>query len=60
MHGALILLTVAHGFPAGDTAPATPTASAHHRLSESARERWLDDGGAPRLSADLRDQGQGL
>lgn len=59
VHGALFLLTVAHIPPAGDTAHAMPTAPVHHRLSESARERWLDDGGAPRPPADLRDQGQG-
>ncbi|MEO8336212.1 MAG: hypothetical protein ABI664_14635 [bacterium] len=59
VHGALILLTVAHMSPTEDTAPAMPAASVHHPLSESARERWLDDGGAPRPPADLLDQGEG-
>jgi quercetin dioxygenase-like cupin family protein len=59
VHGALILLTVAHSSPDGDTASAMPMASVHHSLSESARARWLDDGGAPRPPADLFDQGQG-
>jgi quercetin dioxygenase-like cupin family protein len=66
VHGALFLLTVAHGVahgvahspPAGDTASATPT-SVQHALSESARERWLDDGGAPRPPADRLDHGLG-
>ncbi|MEP6622704.1 MAG: cupin domain-containing protein [bacterium] len=58
VHGALILLTVAHLSPAGDTAAAMPTAPVFHPLSESAKERWLDDGGAPRPSADPLDQGQ--
>jgi quercetin dioxygenase-like cupin family protein len=56
VHGALFLLTVAYISPAGDTAPAMPM---DHPLSESARARWLDDGGAPRPPADLRDQGRG-
>jgi quercetin dioxygenase-like cupin family protein len=60
VHGALILLTVAHTSPAGDTGPAISMASVQHPLSESARERWLDDGGAPLPPADLFDHGQGL
>ncbi|MEO8563113.1 MAG: hypothetical protein ABI601_13605 [bacterium] len=59
VHGALFLLTVAHMSSAVETTPAMPTAPVHHLLSDSARARWLDDGGAPRPPADLLDQGQG-
>ncbi len=48
VHGARFLLTVAHTSPAGNTADDIPVASTDHPLSESARQRWLDDGGAPR------------
>ncbi|CAN5786825.1 hypothetical protein BH11GEM2_BH11GEM2_41410 [soil metagenome] len=52
VHGARFLLTVAHTSPAGDPSDAMPAEAMGHPLSESARERWLDDGGAPRPSAD--------
>ncbi|MDQ2667112.1 MAG: AraC family ligand binding domain-containing protein [Gemmatimonadota bacterium] len=56
VHGALFLLTVAHIPPGGDAAAAM---TLDYPLSESAKERWLDDGGAPLVPADLRGQGQG-
>jgi quercetin dioxygenase-like cupin family protein len=58
VHGALILLTVAHGSLADDPAPSVPVAAMHHPLSESARERWLDDGGATCRPANRLDQRQ--
>lgn len=46
--GALFLLTVAHTSPSGDLAASTPDVTIEHPLSESARQRWADDGGTPR------------
>jgi quercetin dioxygenase-like cupin family protein len=45
--GALFLITVAHTPTSGDTAAATPFSPIEHPLSEAAKQRWLDDGGAP-------------
>lgn len=59
VHGARFLLTVAHTSATGDPSDVTSAASPDHPLSESARERWLDDGGAPRPPADPLDQRKG-
>ncbi len=48
VRGVLFLLTVAHTPPSGDTPATTPFSSIEHPLSESAKQRWFDDGGAPR------------
>lgn len=56
VHGARFLLTVAHTSTGGDSSDVIHAASMDHPLSESARERWLDDGGALRPPADPLDQ----
>ncbi len=59
MRGATFLLTVAHSEPTGDMAADLPVATMDHPLSESAKQRWLDDGGASRPPVDATDPSMG-